>query len=238
MSASGFFLSVSSGGAAGCAGEPPVNPRRAVPRYFRFRVRAISGGGPETMSGGRNPGPRAVRQLALLLVLLGGLLAAAEATGGNDAISLAPKLKPADGKDLQQDGEDEGGARPDKDFDFAAYVNGEFVVVVVGNMEIRRPIGTSIEIEKGLTGSQGVPFEINMAPAHASGMGILSLVLPTTGLSDNDSHLQMGDKNICLLGKNCNSNLAKREVLRGGGHSDRTDKHFKSPLTCCDCIAM
>ncbi|KAH8336133.1 hypothetical protein KR074_003767 [Drosophila pseudoananassae] len=56
--------------------------------------------------------------------LLWGLLAAAGATGGNDAISLAPKLKPADGKDLQQqDGEDEGGARPDKDFDFAAYVN-------------------------------------------------------------------------------------------------------------------
>lgn len=94
-------------------------------------MRAISGGGPETMSGGRNPGPRAVRQLALLLVLLGGLLAAAEATGGNDAISLAPKLKPADGKDLQQqDGEDEGGARPDKDFDFAAYVNGECGTVV------------------------------------------------------------------------------------------------------------
>lgn len=67
--------------------------------------------------------------LPLLFVLLGLTLALA---AGNDAIS-APKTQ----KDLQQqqqqpsppnrqqDIEDDGGTRPDKDFDFAAYVNGE-----------------------------------------------------------------------------------------------------------------
>lgn len=62
---------------------------------------------------------------ALILGLMG--LALVTLAAGNDAIS-APKA----GKDLQQQRhqqpseiEDDDGARPDKDFDFAAYVNGE-----------------------------------------------------------------------------------------------------------------
>ncbi|EDX16344.1 GD24702 [Drosophila simulans] len=79
----------------------------------------------------KNRRPKCSKTMSLAALILGLVgLTMVTLAAGNDAIS-APKA----GKDLQQQQqqrhqqtseiEDDGGARPDKDFDFAAYVNGE-----------------------------------------------------------------------------------------------------------------
>ncbi|EDW45684.1 GM11411 [Drosophila sechellia] len=77
----------------------------------------------------KNRRPRCSKTMSLAALILGLVgLTMVTLAAGNDAIS-APKA----GRDQQQQQrhqqtseiEDDGGARPDKDFDFAAYVNGE-----------------------------------------------------------------------------------------------------------------
>ncbi|XP_043659910.1 myb-like protein A [Drosophila teissieri] len=71
----------------------------------------------------RNRRPKCTKTMSLATLILGLSLAVATLAAGNDAIS-APKA----GKDLQQQQQPseigiDGGERPNKDFDFAAYVN-------------------------------------------------------------------------------------------------------------------
>jgi len=108
-----------------CGEENPHPSLSPVQLQYPGEPRVISASVCVQLVGGMAAPSRRYRKcsktMSLVALLLGLSVALA---AGNDAIS-APKA----GKDLQQrrqpDIEDDGGARPEKDFDFAAYVNGE-----------------------------------------------------------------------------------------------------------------